>query len=138
MGDNKVIEPTRQYNQLLKIDRFKEVIIKLTLDKELNEIEKTYILSCSLIFLEEYKRNKKYRSFLNFAYFIILKYSLKYKDYQPLYDFSINFGFYPIAKYLNNLNLIEEKTINDFLIDLELENFNTGNYYETFEQYKKE
>ena len=137
MGSEKVIEATRQFNQLLKIDKFKDIIVKLTLDRDLNEIERTYLLSCSLLFLEEYKKNKKYRSFLNFAYFIILKYSLKYKDYQPLYDFSINFGFYPIAKYLNNFNLIEEKSINDFLIDLELENYNAGNYFETYEQYKK-
>ena len=41
---------------------------------------------------------------LSFAYLIILTYSIKEEDYQPLAEFSIIFGNSPILKILNDLN----------------------------------
>ena len=39
---------------------------------------------------------------LNFAYSIIINYSLKYQDYKPLIEFSIIFGYSPILDILYN------------------------------------
>lgn len=136
MNNDYFKEGSRQFNDVFKIDRFKIIIEKLTLDIEMTEDEKTFILSCSIFFLESFNKDKRYRSFLNFAYYIILKYSLKYKDYKPLFDFSINFGYYPISNYLKKLQLIEDKSIHDVLIEAGLDKFNTGEYYETYEQNK--
>ena len=136
MDNEKIIEGTKQFNELFKIDKFKVVLEKLTTDKDINENEKAFILSCAIFFLDGYNKDKRYRSFLNFGYYIILKYSIKYKDFKPLFDFSLNFGFYPISKFLLSLGLIEEESINDILIDAGLDNYYNGDYYETFEQKK--
>lgn len=125
-----------QFTIAFKNENFKNFIEKLTCDKILNENEKSYILSCALLFLKEYERDKRYTSFADFAYYIILKYSVFYGDYKPLYDFSTNFGFYPITKVILENNLLPKTGINDKLIELELDNFQNidEKYFETFEQ----
>jgi len=116
---------------------FKKIIKKLTLGKFLENKEKIYILSCAILFIQTYKSDKRYSSYLDFAYYIILKYSLLHNDYKPLYDFSVNFGFYPISKAILKKNLIGKK-IEDILIDLNLEKFRKNDQYiETLEQSKE-
>lgn len=121
---------------------FKVVIDKLTLDQNLTYKEKNYILSCALIFLEEYNKNRAYKSYADISYYIILKYSLRYDDYKPLYDFATVFGYYPISNAILKNNLLENNTFNDLVIGLKLEDYkNTSDkdkpYIETFEQNKE-
>jgi hypothetical protein len=137
MIQSNIKENFRQFNKVIKIDQFKTILEKLTIDTVLDEAEKKYILTCAIIFLEQYKKDKRNTSLLDFAYYVILKYSITYKDYQPLFDFAINIGYYPIAKIILKNKLIKNDNINDFLINLNLENFNNGYYYETFEQNTK-
>tara|TARA_B100000780_G_scaffold241533_1_gene184008 strand:- start:668 stop:3112 length:2445 start_codon:yes stop_codon:yes gene_type:complete len=118
-----------------KNPKFKEIFKKLVLDKELKYDEKVYILSTSILFLKQFEKDNRYLSYADFAYYIILKYSIKYKDYEPLFDFSINFGFYPISKAILNNKLIEIDTINNILQEINLNKFkNDENYIETLEQ----
>jgi len=125
------------FTRINKIEKFRVIIRKLTLGTELTQNEKVYILSISLIFIDFYKKDKRHTSYREFAYYIILKYSLQYEDYKPLYDFSIEFGFYPISKDLINKGLLDNKQIKDILIDNALETYRTNeNYIETFEQYE--
>lgn len=125
-----------QFTSAFKNENFKNFIEKLTCDVILDENEKSYILSCALLFLKEYEKDKRYTSFADFAYYIILKYSVFYSDYKPLYDFSINFGFYPITKVILENDLLPKTGINDKLIEHELDYFQNidEKYFETFEQ----
>lgn len=91
-----------------KIEEFGEIIKKLTTNVDLTSEEKSYILGCAILFMKNYEIDRRYTSYLDIAYYIILKYSITYEDYLPLYDFSINFGFYPIAKDIISYNLLEE------------------------------
>ncbi len=118
-----------------KIEEFSTVYKKLALEIELNEEEKSYILSCAIIFLKQYEEDKRFKSYLDIGYFIILKYSITYEDYLPLYDFAINFGYYPIAREIHKHNLIEgQLNLNDSLVELKLDNFKNENYIETIHQ----
>ncbi|MGR6898703.1 DEAD/DEAH box helicase [Rummeliibacillus sp. BSL5] len=119
-----------------KIPIFKESIRKLTIGNELNHREKTYILSVALLFIKSFESDKRHTSFVEFGYYIILKYSTSYDDYKPLYDFAINFGFFPIAKDIQNKELIEDFKLVDDLTSLQLNDYNHENYTETFEQQK--
>lgn len=117
---------------------FNMVIEKLTKGIDLEYDEKVYILACAMLFLNHYNIDKRFTSYADFAYYIILKYSLKYSDYLPLFDFSINFGFYPIAKAIFEENLTNNNLISNCLIDIELDKFKVNkNYVETLEQYNE-
>lgn len=125
-------------NSIKNNDYFKVVISKLTLDLELSETEKSYILSCALLFLNEYNLNRNYKSFAEFSYYIILKYSIKYNDYKPLFDFSVEFGFFPIANSIIKNNLLFSNKLNDFIVKYKLKEFEKNNkenvFIETLEQ----
>ena len=86
------------FTQLVKEDGyFCEVIKKMTIEENLSDNEFSYILSMSILFSDEYKLYKN-SGFFEFAYYLILYYSLKTQNFSPLLDFSINNGFYPITK----------------------------------------
>ncbi|MCB4747974.1 MAG: DEAD/DEAH box helicase [Sulfurovum sp.] len=127
----------RALTNINKVAKFYDVFKKLTLEKDLKYKDRVYILSCAIIFLKTYEKDKRYTSYFEIAYYIILKYSFKYSDYIPLYDLSTNFGFYPISKYILHHNLIEDFSIEDVLIDINLDKYKNGNYIETLEQSKE-
>lgn len=79
------------------------------------EEEEAFLLACALVLLKGFDSDKSYKSYAEFAYALILKYSLKTGNYHPLYDFSVNFGFYPISDLLISLELIELNSIKDEL-----------------------
>lgn len=119
-----------------KNEHFQEVLEKLTVGVKLNYDEKSLILGSAILFLQQYQKDRRNTSFADFSYFIILKYSTTYGDYQPLYDFSINFGFYPISKAVLENGLIEGSDIKNCLHDVQLDSFrNRNDYVETLEQY---
>ena len=117
---------------------FSEKIEKLFLQKELTFKEKTYLLSCAITFLKEYNKDKRMKGFLEFAYLIILKYSIQYNDYEPLNNISYNLGFYPISKSIYKENKISHKSINNILYESSLEKYkrveDSNQYFQTFEQ----
>lgn len=126
-----------QLTRVNKITMFKDCIQKLTLGQELNNEEKTYVLSVAILFIKSFERDKRHTSYLEFAYYIILKYSTSCQDYRPLYDFAINFGFYPIAKVIHEKALIPEMKLADELAGLKLDEYYHNNYTETLEQHEK-
>lgn len=128
----------RKLTSLKNDEMFNACIEKLTTHKELNEEEKIFVLECAIILIKEYEKNKEHESYLEFAYFIILNYSLQYDDYEALYDFSINFGYYPIAKKIIEHGLIEINTIKDMLLEKKMNNFEKKDIVETYEQYNSE
>jgi hypothetical protein len=115
---------------------FNGILQKLTLNYELNDSEKTYILSAAILFLKQFNKDKRFTSYADFAYSIILKYSLLYNDFTPLFDYSINFGFYPISKHLLKHNLVTSNIIDNFFNNIQLNKFSKDdNYIETLEQH---
>lgn len=131
-----ITEEIKSLNKLAQNENFSEIIKKLTIGAGLSENEKTYILTIALFFLRHYDKNKTFTTYIEFAYYIILKYSIQYQDYKPLYDFSTEFGFYPIAKNILSLDLLNNSGIKDILIDLEIDSFSYRNQYiQTIEQF---
>ncbi|MCY7533394.1 DEAD/DEAH box helicase [Bacillus altitudinis] len=120
-----------------KIETFKEIMQKLTTNIELSYEEKCFILGSALLFLQQYQEDRRYSTYLEFAYYIILKYSIYYEDYTPLYDFSVNFGFYPICKEIINFNLLgDQLSLNDCLAEVILDKHKNKDYIETLHQKK--
>ena len=119
-----------------KDEFFKNVINKLLANIILSDSEKSYILACAILFLKYYSKDRRHTDFADFSYYIILKYSLTYKDYTPLYDFAVNFGFYPVAKALLSNGLINNYRISNYLVEVGLNRFkNENDYTETLEQH---
>lgn len=124
----------RKLSSLKNIEIFRKTVKKLNVNEELTEQEKEYVLASAIILTKEYELNKKYTGYLEFAYYIILKYSIKYNDYKPLYDFSINFGYYPISNTITKLNLIRMDSIDDIIIKNGIRKFKKQDIVETYEQ----
>ena len=118
-----------------KIESFRSIMEKLTIGAELTHKEIVYILGCAIIFLKNYELDNRLTSYAEFSYYIILKYSTRYKDYAPLYDFSANFGYYPVAKAILNDGLLEQESLEDHCIGIELERYRHEEYIETVHQY---
>jgi hypothetical protein len=124
----------RKLSSLKNIEIFRKTVKKLNLNEVLTEQEKEYLLASAIILTKEYELNKEYTGYLEFAYYIILKYSIKYNDYKPLYDFSINFGYYPISDTITKLNLIQMDSIDDIIIKNGINKFKKKDIVETYEQ----
>lgn len=76
MDDNKLIQNLRTlplYNAAMK---------KLTVaPTQLDENEKTFLLTVAIILLRKYEKDNRLTSFVELAYSIILKYSLSFNAY---------------------------------------------------------
>ena len=81
----------KQLKAISKIGEFKSIMEKITLNKDIDYAEKSFILSIAILFAIEYEKDKRFITFLDLSYYLLLKYSLITKDYKPLYDFSVNF-----------------------------------------------
>lgn len=117
-----------------KDNYFKGVLSKLSIGTELSNDEKTYILTTAILFFQHYEKDPRFISFADLAYYIVLKYALAYKQFQPLFDFSVNFGFYPIAKSILDGDLLNREKITDHIILARLEDYQQKGYVETLEQ----
>lgn len=134
MEDYKTIKGLRS------LPEFERIIKKITLypnDEtiKLEENEKVFLLSSAIILSKNYSMDKRYQSYAELAYYIILKYSLITNDFTPLYDFAVNFGFYPIAKSLVEKEKIEMDSIINYNTQARIEEeFKFNNLIETYNQ----
>lgn len=122
-------------NELLPVvnsDRFTTVYEKLILSERLDESELSYILACAMLFLSEYSRDRRKKRLFDLGYYICLKYTVDYQDYEPLYDVSVNFGMFPISSYISDLDLLN--SINQFYISNRTQRYYRNGIYETSEQ----
>jgi len=118
-----------------KIDYFNNVMEKLTRNILLDEKESTYILTCAILFIQEFNNDKTLCSYVELAYYIILKYALVNNDYQPLYDFATNFGFYPISNAIIKNNLLKNLSLDDMITSKKILKYQNNNIVETLEQH---
>lgn len=114
----KISVDLSELKKLSKNKKFKEIFEKLCLNKDLNFQEEEYILTCSLLFFKYYNFDKRLKGYFKIGYFIILKYALNYKDYKPLYEISIQIGFYPIIDFITKFkNKIYNTDSKNLIID---------------------
>ena len=112
MDDNKIIQSIKS------LPYYAEVMELLTINPGLiTEEQKTFILTCAIVLIRKYQGDKRCKSYLELAYYIILKYALSFQDYEPLYDFSVNAGFYPVSQAITSEGLIEFDNIEFSLIN---------------------
>ena len=113
----------RALTSIGKEPRFRDVLKKLTIGEEIEDGDKAYILAAAMVLIRRYIKDRRYTSYADLAYYITLKYSLHHDDYAPLFDFAVNFGFYPIAKDLLRNGLYEGNPIIACLGDIQLDRF---------------
>ena len=83
-------QQNNNFTNLLKIEKFSDTMRKIDFLEYLDSSEKEYILSVAIICIDKYKQDNYLLSYLNFAYYIILHYTIITEDYIPLLDFSTN------------------------------------------------
>lgn len=128
----------RQLLTLKNNEFFISCFRKLILNKQLSFEESQYILSSAIVFFRYYNNDKKIKGYFNIAYYIVLKYTLLHEDYKPLYDISLQIGFYPISNYILKNNLLEENYLHEAIINNEVRKIYTKEHYiETIEQYNR-
>ena len=122
---------------LSKREEIVNIILELLFIKEkLTNRDAEYLFAISLLFIEEFEKNRSRSYYIEFAYSIIVRTCFKINDYRALYDFSVNFGYYPIARKLLRSGLVDEGILNYFLSDLKLAQFSNGDKINTLEQDK--
>lgn len=135
---NSGIEKTQLVN-LKNTKEFKDVFYKLIVgNQDIAREEQEFILLSAILFFNFYNNNKKYKNYFRLAYYIILKYSQLFNDFQPLYDISIQIGFFPICNILIDSQKLQSNNISDVvsreLLKLKYTNKQL-NYIETLEQH---
>ena len=130
MDDKRLIQ------NLKTLPMYSDALEKLTVAPiRLDENERTFLLTVAIILLKKYERDNRLTSFVELAYFIILKYSLSFNDFFPLYDFSVNFGYYPIARAIEELEQIRMDNIESAIIHTLIDDgYRRESVIETYEQ----
>ncbi|EKF9266054.1 DEAD/DEAH box helicase family protein [Vibrio cholerae] len=124
------------FNWLKDDDKFLSSMKKMSLNIPLDTSEMEYLLSCAVIFLEEYSKDKRKNLYFEIAYFIVLKSAINNGEYEPLLDVSSNFGLYPISNYITQNNLFTISTSSEFSLSYQLRKFEYNSIIETYEQKK--
>lgn len=104
-------------------------------DNQLMNKEKQFLLSIAILLFMNYQKDNSYKTSFEFAYFIILKYSLLFKDWVPLYDLSVNLGLYPISEAINfNCNHIRGSILSEAISITAKDLFSYSGMIETKDQ----
>lgn len=117
-----------------QVQLFNDMIKNLTIGGQVDPTQEEFALACALLFLNEYSEDRRSTTYAELAYYLILKYCLVKNQYQALYDFSANFGYYPITRKLLADGLVAGGKILDELVDLHLDNYTKDGYIETSHQ----
>lgn len=129
------MDQDRKIHNLKQISLYSQAMEKLYTKKNIKDSEIVFLLEVALLFFRTYEKDKRYTTFAELAYHIILRYSLFFDDYEPLYDFSVNMGFYPIAQSLTRDGYIDFDNITSSLIHIRIqEEYARDELIETFDQ----
>lgn len=128
-----------QLTNLRNTNEFKDVYYKLIQgNSDITLKEQRFILLSAILFFNFYNNDNRFKSFFKLAYYIILKYSQLFNDFKPLYDISIQIGFFPICNILVDDKKIELDNISSIIShNLVKSKFINAreNYIETLEQH---
>lgn len=96
-----------QLTHIRKQEKLNGILKKIVIgDSDLSNEDKEYLLMNALLMFKLYNADNRYKSYFELAYYIVLKYSLLFKEYKPLFDISSQIGFFPICNFIVNKNLI--------------------------------
>lgn len=116
-------------------DQIKDLIVDLLYIKSnIDSKDAEFLYSVALLLVDAYEQSKKNYLYIEYAYYIIAKTSLSINDFRALYDFAVNYGYYPIARKIMELGLIENPTINHVLSEISIDDFDDGYKVKTYEQ----
>lgn len=115
---------------------FLEINNKIANSKDLTFEENVFCLSIAILLVKEFDNDKRRTSYLEYGYYLILSYSLQNNILEPLFDISVNMGFYPISKYILENEKISNENLQNYFIDNSLELFKKNSITETLEQKK--
>lgn len=105
-----------QLTNLRNNSEFKNIYYKLIQgNSDITLEEKKFILLSAILFFNFYNNDNRFKSFFKLAYYIILKYSQLCNDFKPLYDISIQIGFFPICNILVENEKIELDNISSII-----------------------
>ncbi|MCK9338278.1 MAG: DEAD/DEAH box helicase [Arcobacteraceae bacterium] len=128
-----------QLTTLKNTEEFKDTFHKLIVgNQDITPKDQEFILLCAILFFNFYNQDKRYRSYFRLAYYIILKYSQLFNDFKPLYDISIQIGFFPICNILIDNQKIQPNNVSDVISHKFLKSKYINereNYIETLEQH---
>ncbi len=126
----------KSIERLYRISKFAQIMRKLYGNKEMEQDELEYVLGCSMLLFKEYDTTRE-RDLFELAYAIILRYTRYTNDYQPLYDVSCNYGFFPTVQFINKKKLLKNHSIQNAVLDYKVQNkYSNNEYIETYEQNK--
>lgn len=118
-----------------KIDLLETAYSKLLTGKVMTYEEKSLLLATAIMLLEEYQSDDNLSMCFELAYEIIARYSIAFDDYQPLYDLSLNYGFFPIVDYI----LEKKATLTLPLVDVInascIDKYRVKNFIATIQQF---
>ena len=106
---------------LKRNSHFNRVVEKLmTGSRGLSFSDKSFLLACVILLIRKFESTTKnnneengQKGYLELAYALILQYSAVYNDFEPLSDFCIEYGFYPVVDVLDRIK--SDKQISEIL-----------------------
>lgn len=107
--------------------------------KSLSSKDAEFLFSVALLLIEEFERQRERNIYLliEYAYLIIARTCFKINDFRALYDFSINYGYYPIARKILSDGLLENNiSVQHLISNNELDDFSEEGKIKTYEQHK--
>lgn len=107
--------------KLSSIDAFNAAADKLLLGKGLTNEESSLLLSAAVLLLRYGLADADRQRSREFAYWIVLNYSLSSGDYRPLYDLSFELGLYPLSKAIAVIDKNSLNTFNNYIALTEVE-----------------
>ena len=112
-------------------------LIKLLYIKEkLSARDAEYLFSIALSLINDFQKSPERELLIEYAYLIIATTCFKIGDFRALYDFSLNYGYYPISRKILSDNMIENLTINHIIYNGEIDDFSENEKVKTYEQHK--
>ncbi|MGT2785762.1 DEAD/DEAH box helicase [Streptococcus merionis] len=117
-------------------ESFSTTFLELLYSKEkLTAKDAEFLFSIAIVFIEAFEEDTNKRYYIEFAYATIVRTCLKLGDYRGLFDFAINFGFYPVARKIFQDKLISDVSFQEILSNIQLEKFTSRNKINTLEQH---
>lgn len=120
--------------RLKKIQIFHNAINSLLRKEPLTARQEKLLLSSAILLVENYSRDARNTQSLDFAYWIILNYSLNTQNMRPLFDFAFDFGLYPISKSIADSSKQDRSLIEELALDSIDELFSSAGIVSTLEQ----
>ena len=118
-----------------KIDMIESAYRKLLMGENLSFEENSLLLAAAICMLEEYDRDQTKKMLFEMSYEIIARYSVLSKDFKPLYDFSVNYGFFPIVDYILEHDKDFLQSVTDVINKVNIDKYRTEKFLPTIQQH---